>query len=70
MANVTNSGFSGDFFTWRNKQTTGDTYIREKLDRAVANPGWRVKFPLMQVRNGDPYHSDHRPVVVLTEMFP
>jgi hypothetical protein len=63
-------GFSRDIFTWRNKQTTGNTHIRERLDRVVANAGWRMKFPLMHVKNGDPYHSDHRPIVVLTEMFP
>jgi endonuclease/exonuclease/phosphatase family metal-dependent hydrolase len=62
-------GFSGDIFTWRNKQMTGDTHIRERLDRAVANAAWRMMFPLMHVKNGDPYHSDHRPVVVLTELF-
>jgi hypothetical protein len=63
-------GFSGDKFTWRNKQTTRNTHIREKLDRAVANAGWRMKFLLVQVKNGDPYHSDHRSMVVLTEMVP
>ena len=47
-------GFSGDIFTWRNKQTTGDTHIRERLDRAVANAGWRMKFLPMLVKNGDP----------------
>lgn len=26
-------------------------------------------FPLMHVKNGDPYHSDHRPVVVQTELI-
>lgn len=25
--------------------------------------------PLMSVKNADPYHSDHRPVVVVTEAF-
>jgi exonuclease III len=62
-------GFTGDIFTWRNKHTTGDTHIRERLDRAVANAGWRLKFLLAHVKNGDPYHSDHRPVVVSTEMI-
>lgn len=38
-------GFAGDVFTWRNKQTKGDTHIRKRLDRAVANMEWRVKFP-------------------------
>ena len=60
-------GFVGDVFTWRNKQMKGSTHIRERLDRAIANAEWRMKFPLVYVKNGDPFHSDHRPVVVLTE---
>lgn len=60
-------GFTGDVFTWRNQQHRGDDYIRERLDRAVANVEWRIHFPLVHVLNGDPYHSDHRPVIVSTE---
>lgn len=37
------------------------------LDRAVANTNWRSRFPLMQVKNGDMYHSDHRPILIITE---
>lgn len=58
-------GFVGDVFTWRNKQFREKDYIRERLDRAVApNGGWRERFPLVYVKNGDHFHSDHRPVVV------
>lgn len=46
---------------------SGDTYIRERLDRAVANVEWRGLFPLVHVKNGDPYHSDHRPVIIDTD---
>jgi hypothetical protein len=44
----------------------GNTHIRERLDRAVAKSTWHDRFPLVKVRNGDPYHSDHRPVVIVT----
>jgi hypothetical protein len=37
------------------------------LDRAVANDEWRGKFPAMRVINGDPQHSDHQTVIILTE---
>jgi hypothetical protein len=37
--------FTGDVFTWRNKQMKGDTHVRERLDRAVANAEWRGIFP-------------------------
>jgi len=60
-------GFSGDVFTQRNKQTKGESYIRERLDRAIADVEWRSMFPLVHVKNGDPNHSNHRPVVNDTE---
>lgn len=60
-------GFTGDVFTWRNKQFREKDYIRERLDRAVANGAWRECFPLVHVKNGDHFHSDHRPVVVYLE---
>jgi hypothetical protein len=47
----------------------GSTHIQERLDRDVDNTEWRMKFPLVHVKNGDPFHSDHRPVVVQTERF-
>ena len=41
-----------------------DGYIRERLDRVVANPSWRNRFLGYKVVNGDPGHSDHRPIMV------
>jgi hypothetical protein len=60
-------GFEGDVFTWRNHHQRVEGYVRERLDRALANMAWRNHFPTVQVVNGDPRHSDHRPVIVLTE---
>lgn len=60
-------GFTGDKFTWRNHSQTVDEYICERLDRAVANAQWCDFFPDFSVTNGDPRHSDHRPVIVCTE---
>src|SRR5207244_768603 len=60
-------GYSGDIYTWRNKQRNVQGYIRERLDRAVANTSWRCHFPLVHVVNGDPRHSDHRLVIISTE---
>lgn len=57
-------GFVGDAFTWRNHHHNVEGYIRERLDRAVANEEWRYLFPLVRVINGDPHHSDHRPLIV------
>lgn len=59
-------GFVGDAFTWRNHHHLASNYIKERLDRAVANGAWRARFPLVRVINGDPRHSDHRSVIVET----
>jgi len=57
-------GFTGDPFTWRNNHHVAASYIRERLARAVANNTWHNNSPLVKVINGDPRHSDHRPVIV------
>jgi hypothetical protein len=59
-------GFVGDAFTWRNNSHDANMYIRERLDRAVATQKWRDRFPMFKVINGDPRHSDHRPIIVDT----
>lgn len=63
---VEDLGFEGDIFMWRNNSHNFEGYIREWLDRAVANPEWQEMFPNVKVINGDPRHSDHRPLVIDT----
>lgn len=62
--NLHDLGFLGDCYTWRNNNHDAQHYIRERLDRAVATPEWCSRFPEYRVINGDPRHSDHRPVIV------
>ncbi|KAK1650518.1 hypothetical protein QYE76_068323 [Lolium multiflorum] len=57
-------GFVGDAFTWRNNSRDHKTYIKERLDRAVASEGWCHRFCDFRVINEEPRHSDHSPVVV------
>lgn len=57
-------GFVCDPFTWRNNHHMAAGFIKERLDRAVANSAWRCKFPVVRVVNGDPRHSDHRPIII------
>jgi hypothetical protein len=57
-------GYSGDTFTWQNHSHTAEGYIKERLDRVVGNMDWQLKFPDYEVINGDPRHSDHRPVIL------
>ena len=57
-------GFFGDPFTWRNNHHVAASFTKERLDRAVANSSWRYTFPMVRVTNGDPRHSDHRPIII------
>uniref|UniRef100_A0A8R7TP82 Endonuclease/exonuclease/phosphatase domain-containing protein n=1 Tax=Triticum urartu TaxID=4572 RepID=A0A8R7TP82_TRIUA len=56
-------GFIGDKYTWRN-HSDASRYIKERLDRAVGSRSWCARFPHCKVVNGDPRHSDHRPVTI------
>lgn len=38
-------------------------YVKDRLDRDVANNSWRAIFPMVRVTNGDPRHSNHRPII-------
>jgi hypothetical protein len=60
-------GYEGDCFTWRNHNHIAENYIRERLDRAVANDRWGARFPTARLINGDPRHLDHRPLIITTE---
>ena len=62
--NLQDLGFEGDMFTWQNNNCRTEGYFHERLDRAVATPAWHLHFTDFKVKNGDPEHSDHRPVVV------
>jgi hypothetical protein len=70
FCDLSDLGFEGDIFTWRNHNHCATDYIRERLDRAVANDQWRMHFPGVRVVNGDPRHSDHRPVIITTDFLP
>jgi hypothetical protein len=63
-------GFVGDPYTWRNHTLSAATYIKERLDRSVANLAWRTHFSAYKAINGDPRHSDHRPVIVILDLDP
>ncbi|KAE8801535.1 Elongation factor 1-alpha [Hordeum vulgare] len=60
-------GFEGDPYTWRNHSREASSYICERLGRATANSDWCGAFPNVVVINGEPRHSDHRPILVHME---
>lgn len=61
--NLGDLGFKGSKYTWRNKRES-DSFIKERLDRALANPGWCSKFPEVEVHVLPVCTSDHNPLWV------
>lgn len=55
--------FKGNAFTWTNNQA-GEACVRERIDRAMANLEWRLKFPCAQVFHEVILGSDHCPLIV------
>jgi hypothetical protein len=56
-------GFKGSKFTWCNKRES-EAFIKERLDRALANPGWCSRFPKVDVQVLLVCTSDHKPLWV------
>lgn len=56
-------GFIGYPYTWNNRRPRVAN-TKERLDRAVANDGWREKFPASTVTHLFSHASDHRPLVL------
>ena len=59
-------GFIGYPYTWNNKRL-GAANTRQRLDRAVANDGWREKYQASTVTHLFSHASDHRPLVLQTK---
>ncbi|XP_021855317.1 uncharacterized protein [Spinacia oleracea] len=62
-AGLVDLGYSGNPFTWDNMRD-GVVCIKERLDRALANPTWLHNFPQTQVMHLPRIYSDHSPIVV------
>ncbi|OMO50810.1 reverse transcriptase [Corchorus capsularis] len=59
-------GFNGSSFTWVNKRK-GLARVQERLDRALANSDWRLRFPDAIVQHLPRLHSDHCPILIRCE---
>ncbi|GKV17362.1 hypothetical protein SLEP1_g27876 [Rubroshorea leprosula] len=63
-------GFIGPKFTWVNKRDNHQL-IRERLDRAWANPAWKILFPEATLIHLPRVYSDHCPILLsLEQTFP
>src|SRR5436190_2361817 len=56
-------GFFGPKYTW--KRGT----LSERLDRAICNPQWRIKFPEASLQHLARISSDHRPILLKFSTF-
>ncbi|XP_074352795.1 uncharacterized protein LOC141691947 [Apium graveolens] len=54
-------GFEGEEFTWEKFRGTED-WVQERLDRGLANQGWKELFPDVVVKVGEVSTSDHIPI--------
>ncbi|XP_074265228.1 uncharacterized protein LOC141587653 [Silene latifolia] len=56
-------GFRGNRFTWQRGKSIR-TFVRERLDRAVATECWCELFPRAEVFNSPIYASDHATLII------
>jgi hypothetical protein len=61
-------GFKGPKYTWCNFRD-GQDFIKERLDRVVANAGWLSTHPTADVEVGLTTNSDHLPIHVAVQKW-
>lgn len=60
-----NLGYTGATYTWL-RGTNPKTRIIERLDRALADAQWNIKFPMAKVSHLATLYSDHLPLKIRT----
>jgi hypothetical protein len=63
VCELTDLGYRGPKFTWSNCQD-GINFIKERLDKGVANAKWRDFFPNFEVVAEAILCSDHAPLIL------
>ncbi|XP_019237290.1 PREDICTED: uncharacterized protein LOC109217490 [Nicotiana attenuata] len=60
---ITEIPWRGDYFTWTNKQE-GDDRVWSRIDRLFGNDLWMMNYSHLSTEYGEPYISDHNPMIV------
>lgn len=55
----------GNYFTWSNKQVQGLIYSR--IDRAICNREWFMRYPDYDIEVLQAHISDHSPIRILMQ---
>ncbi|KAF4389627.1 hypothetical protein F8388_009760 [Cannabis sativa] len=66
LMNVTGGvdlGCTGNFFTWSNGRSLPNL-VKERLDRAICDPEWIIRYPKAGVKSLVIKESDHAPVML------
>lgn len=63
---VVNLGWVGKRFTWENRQE-GNAFIKERLDRFIANKDWLEIFEEAMVEHLNSEASDYAPILLSTD---
>ena len=69
LCQLADLGFIGYPYTWNNRRL-GAANTRERLDRAVANEAWKLKFPEATVMHIISHASDHLPLILQNHVAP
>ena len=59
-------GFNGFPFNWCNRRP-GDHNVWICLDRGIATVDWILRFPTTRIHNLDAFHSDHKPILLISD---
>ena len=56
--------YTGCFYSWNNRRSDLDSFIKKKLDRALVNQGWLAQFPSSFAEFLPSGISDHSPIII------
>lgn len=61
-------GYKGSKFTWKRGRTI-QTFIRERLDRFLADPEWCAMLPKHEIQHFIIYRSNHAPIMLTASNY-